>query len=239
MTLCDCTALQDLEIVSFIKGDLERLYMNGVDDEYFKSPIHQHMLLNILFIWATRHRRTGYRQGMHEIVAPVLLVLQQEREEWAALIPSDPSDDTQAIERGANTLSSPSTEVSSELSFHVHSDMSALARCFSEEYLEANTYWLFERIMTELEPLYSPVTGADEQPMVVHYCTRIQGGVCIGYICTYVCVHCVYTYVVHIYAFIVMSFGDCMCVMCSFVYDWSVLCLSPSLIRAHVAKSGS
>ena len=168
--------------MSFIKGDLERLYMNGVDDEYFKSPIHQNMLLNILFIWATRHRRTGYRQGMHEIVAPVLLVLQHERQRWSTFHPARDrhTDIHTTSSRNGSHSSNLSPEMSPEMSLDVHTDMSALARCFSEEYLEANTYWLFERIMTELEPLYSPVTGADEQPMVVHYCTRIQGGVWCG-----------------------------------------------------------
>lgn len=138
--------------MSFIKGDLERLYMNGVDDEYFKSSKHQSMLLNILFVWVTRHRKTGYRQGMHEIVAPVLLVLQEEREAW-----------THFLSNSENST------------FHRASELKAFARCLSEEYLEASVYWIFERIMKELEPLYSPVTSPDEQPLVVHYCTKIQG----------------------------------------------------------------
>ena len=44
---------------------------------------------------------------------------------------------------------------------------------------EAYTYWLFQRIMTELEPLYDPVPARqnkyDTQPFVVHFCTKIQG----------------------------------------------------------------
>lgn len=144
-----------MEIVSFIKGDLERLYMSGVEDEYFKSTAHSNMLLNILFIWVTRHRKTGYRQGMHEIVAPVLLVLQQERQAWTTYL-------SQAIELD------PSFSLKSK-------GLHTLAKCFSEEFLEASVFWIFEKIMTELESLYRPVTGGDEQPFVVHYCTRIQG----------------------------------------------------------------
>ena len=46
---------------------------------------------------------------------------------------------------------------------------------FTTENLEPYTFWLFERIMKDLEPLYDPVAGPDGQPMVVHYCTNIQG----------------------------------------------------------------
>jgi TBC1 domain family member 5 len=129
--------------------------MNGVDDEYFKSTVHHNILLNILFIWVTRHRKTGYRQGMHEIVAPVLLVLQQERQAWTIYL---------TLSQSADPTSFPKSQ-----------QLQAFANCLSEEYLEASTYWIFERIMTELEALYSPVTSADEQPIVVHYCTKIQG----------------------------------------------------------------
>mmetsp|Transcript_23892 Transcript_23892/g.35058 ORF Transcript_23892/g.35058 Transcript_23892/m.35058 type:complete len:725 (-) Transcript_23892:69-2243(-) len=134
---------KDLEMVAFIKGDLERLYMNGVDDEYFKSERHHNMLLNVLFIWASRNPQTAYRQGMHEIVAPVLLVLEEECNAWSEVA------ECEGPEVG-------------------------LKSCLGQDHMEASTYWMFERIMRDLEPLYSPVTGADEQPVVVHFCTKIQ-----------------------------------------------------------------
>jgi hypothetical protein len=146
-------------LISFIKGDLERLYMNGVTDEYFKTDRRQAMLLNILFIWAQLHPQTSYRQGMHEIVAPFLLVLEEEREEWA--------------------MHTSSSSVSASLS--VELSLFAQALCGKENNLssqdaalEAQTYWLFDRIMIDLETLYSPITGADEQPAIVHFCTKIQ-----------------------------------------------------------------
>lgn len=63
--------------------------MNGVADEYFKTEKRQAMLLNILFIWSKLHPDTSYRQGMHEIVAPIFYVLEQEQEEWG--VKTDPN----------------------------------------------------------------------------------------------------------------------------------------------------
>lgn len=36
------------------------------------------MMLNILFIVAKRNPNTGYRQGMHELLAPIIYLLHKE-----------------------------------------------------------------------------------------------------------------------------------------------------------------
>jgi hypothetical protein len=132
--------------------------MNGVADDYFKTDRRQAMLLNVLFLWAQFHPQTSYRQGMHEIAAPLLLVLEEERAEWGQ-------------ECDLSTLS-PSSRALVE-------GLAAFSKVLcggpeGDATLEAETYWLFDRIMADLEPLYSPVTGADEQPAIVHFCTKIQ-----------------------------------------------------------------
>lgn len=133
--------------------------MNGVADEYFKTEKRQAMLLNILFIWAHLHPQTSYRQGMHEIVAPFLYVLEQEREEWTQ------NSESFNVPLPTQSLYLELCEFSKILCGHEDSKEAAI---------EAQTYWLFDRIMIDLEPLYSPVTGADEQPAIVHFCTKIQ-----------------------------------------------------------------
>ena len=42
---------------------------------YFREPSAQMMLLDILFIYCKLNRDIGYRQGMHEVLAPVLWVV--------------------------------------------------------------------------------------------------------------------------------------------------------------------
>lgn len=45
------------------------------DNSYFREPYTQAMLLDILFIYCKLNRDIGYRQGMHEVLAPILWVV--------------------------------------------------------------------------------------------------------------------------------------------------------------------
>ena len=52
-----------MELVNFIKGDLSRLYMSGIDDEFFQTPRRKEIVLNVLFVWSAKNPNTSYRQG--------------------------------------------------------------------------------------------------------------------------------------------------------------------------------
>ena len=45
---------------------------------YFREPSTQSMLLDILFIYCKLNRDIGYRQGMHEVLAPVVWVVSRD-----------------------------------------------------------------------------------------------------------------------------------------------------------------
>lgn len=45
---------------------------------YFREPPTQSMLLDILFIYCKLNRDIGYRQGMHEVLAPILWVVSRD-----------------------------------------------------------------------------------------------------------------------------------------------------------------
>ena len=45
------------------------------ENAYFREPTAQNMLLEILFVYCKLNRDIGYRQGMHEVLAPVLWVV--------------------------------------------------------------------------------------------------------------------------------------------------------------------
>lgn len=45
---------------------------------YFREPHTQNMLLDILFIYCKLNRDIGYRQGMHEVLAPILWVVSRD-----------------------------------------------------------------------------------------------------------------------------------------------------------------
>jgi TBC1 domain family protein 5 len=48
------------------------------DNVYFRQPATQDMMLDILFVWCKMHPSIGYRQGMHEILAPLLWVVERD-----------------------------------------------------------------------------------------------------------------------------------------------------------------
>ena len=45
------------------------------DNDFFRGPSTQKLLLDILFIYSKLHPDVGYRQGMHELLAPILWVV--------------------------------------------------------------------------------------------------------------------------------------------------------------------
>ena len=127
-----------MEALKLINADLDRLYLTGVDDEYFQEARRKKMLRNILLIWSARHEHISYRQGMHEIAGIILLVVELE-----------------------STHSNYSVEIRSLM---------------SQDNVEHFTFWIFERIMKDLSPLYDPlVDSVEQQPAIVQYCTNIQG----------------------------------------------------------------
>lgn len=46
------------------------------EEPYFRRPETQHILLDILFIFCKINQDVGYRQGMHEVLAPILWVVE-------------------------------------------------------------------------------------------------------------------------------------------------------------------
>ena len=66
------------ELKQFIEGDLDRLYLSGIDDEHFQDTERKHKISEVLLLWSTKNKNVSYRQGMHEIVAPILYALELE-----------------------------------------------------------------------------------------------------------------------------------------------------------------
>ncbi|XP_028751410.1 uncharacterized protein LOC114711211 [Neltuma alba] len=62
------------ELERMVDQDLSRLYPEH--GSYFQTPGCQGMLRRILLLWCLKHPECGYRQGMHELLAPLLYVLQ-------------------------------------------------------------------------------------------------------------------------------------------------------------------
>ncbi|KAF0411866.1 RabGAP/TBC [Gigaspora margarita] len=66
---------KDTELRKIIKQDVERTFP---ENEYFRSASIQNQLLDILFIYCKMNTDVSYRQGMHELLAPILWVVDKE-----------------------------------------------------------------------------------------------------------------------------------------------------------------
>ncbi|KAL3830129.1 hypothetical protein ACJIZ3_018931 [Penstemon smallii] len=64
---------RNAELERMLDQDLTRLYPER--GSYFQTSGCQGMLRRILLLWCLRHPEYGYRQGMHELLAPLLYVL--------------------------------------------------------------------------------------------------------------------------------------------------------------------
>ncbi|XP_044463966.1 uncharacterized protein LOC123194685 [Mangifera indica] len=64
---------RNAELEKMVDKDLSRLYPEH--GSYFQTPGCQGILRRILLLWCLRHPEYGYRQGMHELLAPLLYVL--------------------------------------------------------------------------------------------------------------------------------------------------------------------
>ncbi|CAL9167980.1 unnamed protein product [Musa hybrid cultivar] len=64
---------RNAELEKMLDQDLSRLYPD--QEGYFQTATCQAMLRQILLLWCLIHPECGYRQGMHELLAPLLYVL--------------------------------------------------------------------------------------------------------------------------------------------------------------------
>lgn len=62
----------DQELFAVIRQDVVRTFP-GVD--FFRKSLIQNAMTNILFYYAREHPYMCYRQGMHEILAPIIFVV--------------------------------------------------------------------------------------------------------------------------------------------------------------------
>ncbi|CAH0725358.1 unnamed protein product, partial [Brenthis ino] len=66
----------DNELKALILQDVVRTFP---DEAYFREQSVQDLMVRVLFFWARSHPSPGYRQGMHEILAPLLYELYTDR----------------------------------------------------------------------------------------------------------------------------------------------------------------
>jgi TBC1 domain family protein 5 len=63
---------KDMELCKVIQLDLDRTYP---EIEFFADQQTKKKMLNILFIWAKKNSDIAYRQGLNELLSPIMLVV--------------------------------------------------------------------------------------------------------------------------------------------------------------------
>uniref|UniRef100_A0A8D8P613 TBC1 domain family member 5 n=1 Tax=Culex pipiens TaxID=7175 RepID=A0A8D8P613_CULPI len=84
----------DQELCAVIKQDVVRTFP-GVD--FFRKAPIQAMMTNILFCYARRYPTMCYRQGMHEILAPLIFVIHSDQQAMAHIQELDPTVDSNLV----------------------------------------------------------------------------------------------------------------------------------------------
>lgn len=120
---------------------------------YFREPTTQSTLLDILFIFCKLNADIGYRQGMHEMLAPILWVVSRD------------AIDPASLSKVGNT------DLDSDL----------IREALDQTYIEHDAFTLFCIIMQTVKSFYEmgnnnsqPMTGASSNSPIVERSKRIH-----------------------------------------------------------------
>ena len=102
------------------------------ENSYFREPVTQSMLLEILFIYCKLNRDISYRQGMHEVLAPVLWVVSCD-----AIDPSSARNDDSGLADIENA-------------------------CLKHDYIEHDAFSLFSNIMQTVRTFYELSSSSEQ-----------------------------------------------------------------------------
>ena len=116
------------------------------DNFFFREPSTKKKMLDILFIYSKLNPDTGYRQGMHEILAPILWVV-----ECDALDPA-------SLPKGNRSQSG---------------DIELMHRALDFDYVEHDSFNLFCAVMQTTKSFYEMGQTKDSSPIVAR-CHRIH-----------------------------------------------------------------
>lgn len=116
------------------------------DNFFFREPSTKKKMLDILFIYSKLNPDTGYRQGMHEILAPLIWVVECDALDSASLLKDD-EPQNKGIELMRMALNS--------------------------DYIEHDSFNLFCAVMQTTKSFYEMGQTKDSSPIVAR-CHRIH-----------------------------------------------------------------
>jgi TBC1 domain family protein 5 len=116
------------------------------DNYFFREPSTKKKMLDILFIYSKLNPDTGYRQGMHEILAPILWVVECDAANSASAFESDESQ---------------------------KEDLALMLAALDFDYIEHDSFNLFCAVMQTTKSFYEMGQTKDSSPIVAR-CHRIH-----------------------------------------------------------------
>lgn len=146
------TFFEDNDLRDIIGKDVSRTFP---EIEFFQNASIRQMMADILLVYAKEHPFANYRQGMHEILAPLIFVIFLDNEAFQHAKEND------------------------ELKMLTVEEEDILNCLFCKEYLEQDSYTLFCAVMLEVsrwyeEPVYSDTS---KQPITKEPYMRVQDSV--------------------------------------------------------------
>lgn len=127
------------ELEKTILQDLHRLYP---EHPFFRTKPVQQLMLRVLFVWSKENSDTSYRQGMHELLAPMLLVFHRDYKKKDSF--------AKVIEMGGENA-------------HIAELLSELV---NEEHLEADLYAIFEKLMGKMKDYFLVVEKSSSRDAI-------------------------------------------------------------------------
>lgn len=119
---------EDSELRIMIKQDVIRTFP---EIEFFQTSDVQAMMVNVLFHYARQHPQISYRQGMHELLAPIIFVLHNDQQAFLHALELD------YIREFPDTLRDDIREL------------------LNPDYTEHDAFFLFNQVMDAVESWYS------------------------------------------------------------------------------------
>lgn len=119
---------EDSELRIMIKQDVIRTFP---EIEFFQTSDVQAMMVNVLFYYARQHPQISYRQGMHELLAPIIFVLHNDQQAFLHALELD------YIREFPDSLRDDIREL------------------LNPDYTEHDAFFLFSQVMDAVESWYS------------------------------------------------------------------------------------
>jgi len=165
---------KDNEMIKTIKLDLRRTYP---EHAFFANKQTQLKMLNILFTWSKSHPEISYRQGMNELLAPILLINTVQRSlDSVQLLEEEDWNDAGLGMNKEDSLWLLSTGPGNERKDVLEEELSLklLRLAQDKAFVEHDSYFVFSLVMDAMGHFYQREQKKEGSLPIIQKCRDIQ-----------------------------------------------------------------